>query len=122
MRKEFERFSKSHPLSNPIVIEISSLYNLILILFNLLLFQKVFDGQNLLDLPNTTVNIYERHVSRVLWKNHELETHRLEVYEKKKTGRVIFFKQEDLDKIELLKSIFILFTLIYHKFNSQLYF
>ena len=72
----------------------------------------MFDGQNLLDLPNTTPNIYARHVSRVLWKNRELETHRLEGYDNKKTDRVIFSKQEDLDKIELLKSIYLFILLL----------
>ena len=64
----------------------------------------MYDGQNLLDLPSTTVNIYARGVANILWKNNELLTHRVEGYEKKKTNRVIFHEKEDLDKIELLKS------------------
>lgn len=61
----------------------------------------MYDGHNLLEVPNTTVNIFARHVARILWKNDELATHRFEGYEKKKTDRVIFSRQEDLDKIEL---------------------
>jgi hypothetical protein len=71
----------------------------------------MYDGQNLLELPNTTVNIFARNVARLLWKNDELATHRIEGYEKKKTNRVIFSKREDLDKIELLKIFFTYFII-----------
>lgn len=74
----------------------------------------MYDGQNLLELPNTTVNIYARHVARILWKNDELTTHRFEGYENKKTSRVIFYRQEDLDKIDLLKSIRLYFNFFFH--------
>jgi hypothetical protein len=69
----------------------------------------MYDGQNLLEVPNTTVNIFARHVARILWKHDELANNRFEGYEKKKTNRVIFNRKEDLEKIELLKSILFLY-------------
>ena len=50
----------------------------------------MYDGQNFLEVPNTTVNIFARHVARILWKHDELANNRFEGYEKKKTNRVIF--------------------------------
>ena len=77
----------------------------------------MYNGHNLLEVSNTTVNIFARNVARILWNNNEFATYRFEGYENKVTDRVNFDRKEDLDKIDLLKSISFFIDILFITFN-----